>query len=152
MKDKFESYIQKVYRDIQSLKKGNDDIFTIQTSSRMISRKLRLLNRILILIHEKRLLFISNLMKQADLLDSESTYHIKLELSARRHNSKEKHRDKLEECPICYNKFRSKKMTKTDCNHTFCRRCIKRSLENCPECPLCRVTIAADATEDSISE
>ena len=143
MDDKLELYMRKIYRDMKSLRKGNNDIFETQTSCRVLMRKLRLTQEVLTIVHKKRLLFIGHCIKQASSLEKEAAYHIALERLERRHNSKGKCDDKHNECPICYNRFCKKWMIKTDCNHTFCRKCIKRCLKNSPNCPICRVTIAS---------
>lgn len=44
--------------------------------------------------------------------------------------------DTGETCPICLQD--SKSMIKTDCDHVFCKECIKKWLDNNNSCPCCR--------------
>jgi len=50
------------------------------------------------------------------------------------------------ECSICYETFNFTDFVKLNCNHTFCKECLKGSLTACnrfqdPGCALCRTTI-----------
>ena len=46
-----------------------------------------------------------------------------------------------EECPICYELMTSKNSVKTNCNHTFHKKCLEKQCLVRPICPLCRQDI-----------
>lgn len=48
----------------------------------------------------------------------------------------ERNVDTDETCPICLQD--NKGMIKTDCDHVFCKECIKKWLDNNNSCPCCR--------------
>ena len=48
-------------------------------------------------------------------------------------------RESINECSICLSEIEN--ITTTDCNHSYCKKCIDDCLDNKPECPLCRKNI-----------
>jgi hypothetical protein len=44
------------------------------------------------------------------------------------------------ECPICLSIITD--LITTKCNHHFCNNCLNKSLENKPDCPLCRTNLS----------
>ena len=45
------------------------------------------------------------------------------------------------ECPICMEKIRDVDVAQLNCNHVFCRKCIKTWLEQNDMCPYCRMKV-----------
>lgn len=59
------------------------------------------------------------------------------------------------ECYICFEPdVRAVDMVETNCNHSFCHRCVTTHLENikfrhvAPDCPMCRTQISVLTTKD----
>ena len=48
-------------------------------------------------------------------------------------------RESINDCSICLSEIEN--ITTTDCNHSYCKKCIDDCLDNKPECPLCRKNI-----------
>ena len=52
----------------------------------------------------------------------------------------------MEKCPICYDELL---LTKLDCQHSFCRECLQKLVENKDHfCPLCRAYISQGLWKD----
>jgi hypothetical protein len=51
------------------------------------------------------------------------------------------------ECNICYDVFDKSQIVKLNCNHDFCKNCVKSTIKSCIEmnkeacCPYCRESI-----------
>lgn len=70
-------------------------------------------------------------------------------------NNKTKIKDDLkEECNICYETIKQKDMIKLNCDHQFCKNCIKQTLKKCspntlPCCAMCRSKIICITINDN---
>lgn len=53
------------------------------------------------------------------------------------------------ECPICYDEIQSTNACTTPCGHSFCFKCVVKSMQANEACPCCRAPlIEKDANED----
>ena len=62
--------------------------------------------------------------------------------------------DDLSECNICYEPIEEKDMIKLNCDHQFCKNCIKQTLKKCspncsPSCAMCRSKIICMTINDN---
>lgn len=88
---------------------------------------------------QRRINSILQMRNQAVAIPETKKYRIVLYYS-----KEEVKEEEFEECAICYNNINCMELVKLNCQHTFCRDCIKGSLNahtkpNCnPGCALCR--------------